>query len=350
MSSVKVRNIVKHFGKVTAVGGVSLHVEPGEFLVIVGPSGCGKTTLMRTIAGLESPDDGEVWIGGHNVTHMPPRQRQISMVFQSYALYPHMNVFKNIAFPLKTQRRGLSRDDLEELVKQSAKMVSITHLLDRRPGQLSGGERQRVAIARALVTEPAVLLMDEPLSNLDVRLRASARDELKDFQTRLGITTLFVTHEQTDAMALGDRIVVMAEGRVQQIGKPLELYNHPQNTFVATFMGSPSMNLLPHDDYTLGFRPENFLPRGQFQAGTALKEMQFRVVRDEYLGSDRILYGHVAGYDEAYLTLARLPHHIRNPIEVGQIVDFAVAQTALHYFDRHSGERISAPQSVRHSD
>ena len=207
MSDIEIKDIVKQFGDLHAVDGVSLRIESGEFLVILGPSGCGKTTLMRLIAGLEQPTRGEIWIKDRNVNGLPPRLREIAMVFQSYALYPHMNVFNNIAFPLKAKRKDLDKHQREIEVRRAADMVSIGHLLKRKPRQLSGGERQRVAIARALVTEPAVLLLDEPLSNLDAKLRAAARDELKEFQRKLGITTIFVTHDQIEAMGLGTRSI-----------------------------------------------------------------------------------------------------------------------------------------------
>lgn len=346
MSVVEVREAIKDYGEVRAVNRVSLTIEPGEFLVILGPSGCGKTTLMRSIAGLEQLTGGEIWIGEKNVTDLPPRLRNIAMVFQSYALYPHMTVAQNIAFPLKAQRRDLDKAGRMERVKQAASVVQIGHLLQRKPRQLSGGERQRVAIARALVTEPRVLLLDEPLSNLDAKLRAAARDELKDFQRHLGITTIFVTHDQVEAMGLGDRIVVMSRGEVQQIGTPEEVYREPQNTFVATFVGGPSMNIIPFDTYDLGFRPENFLPVSDFAPSAALKRLTYYVKRVEYLGSDRVLYGHLEGRAEDKLVLAKLPSNVEDVIEVDRDYEFAVERKSLRYFDKQSGERILEPATV----
>lgn len=348
MSIVEIKGIVKLFGDVRAVDHVNLQIDTGEFLVILGPSGCGKTTLMRLIAGLEQPTAGEIWIGGQNVNGLPPRLRQIAMVFQSYALYPHMTVYHNIAFPLKAKRRDLTKAERDNKVRRAADMVSIGHLLDRRPRQLSGGERQRVAIARALVTEPVVLLLDEPLSNLDAKLRAAARDELKDFQRRLGITTIFVTHDQVEAMGLGDRIVVMSAGKVQQLGTPQAIYDNPDNTFVATFLGSPSMNLLPDDGHELGFRPEHFLPADRLTNKDGALHLTYHVKRIEYLGSDRLLYGYVDGFPETRLTLAKLPISVDDPINVGQSYEFAVRKDALKYFDKQTGMRIAtADNQVR---
>jgi multiple sugar transport system ATP-binding protein len=340
MSIVEIRNVAKHFDDVRAVDGINLQIQPGEFLVILGPSGCGKTTLMRLIAGLEYPTAGEIWIADQLVNDLPPRLRHIAMVFQSYALYPHMTVMNNIAFPLKAQQKELSKEAREAKVIAAARMVSIDHLLKRKPRQLSGGERQRVAIARALVTEPMVLLLDEPLSNLDAKLRAIARDELKEFQQRLGITTIFVTHDQIEAMGLGDRIVVMSQGKIQQVGTPEEIYTDPDNTFVATFLGSPSMNILPNEEFDLGFRPENFHPASTYSPGVPVENFVYHVKRIEYLGADRILYGYIEGYGEDKLILARMPVSVLHEFEVSQNYDFAVAATDLRYFDKDTGQRV----------
>src|SRR5499426_3952165 len=258
MATVEVRNIQKYFGEVPAVDRVDLATKEGEFVVLLGPSGCGKTTLMRMIAGLETPSAGDILIGGQVVTHLPPRARKIAMVFQSYALYPHLTVFKNIAFPLKAQ--GVPKAARQQKVEWAASMFGIKRLLQRKPRQLSGGERQRVALARAMVREPDVFLLDEPLSNLDAKLRHMARDELQQFQRRLKTTTVYVTHDQVEAMGLGDRIAVMSAGKVRQLGRPQEVYDEPADTFVAGFLGSPPMNLISVDGVLVGFRPEQLLP------------------------------------------------------------------------------------------
>ncbi|HZL97785.1 MAG TPA: ABC transporter ATP-binding protein [Terriglobales bacterium] len=234
---MEIRGISKLFGNVRAVDHVDLATNEGEFLVLLGPSGCGKTTLLRMIAGIEEPSEGDMVIDGRVVTHLPPRMRDIAMVFQSYALYPHMTVYKNIAFPLRA--RGVEKETVRKKVEWAAGMFKIGKLLDRKPRELSGGERQRVALARAMVREPSVFLLDEPLSNLDALLRTSAREELRQFQRRVGVTTIYVTHDQVEAMGLGDRIVVMSQGKIRQIGTPMEIYLWPADTFVATFVGSP---------------------------------------------------------------------------------------------------------------
>src|SRR5690348_10969586 len=221
MAAVAARHIRKQFGEVFAVNDISLSVNDGEFLVLLGPSGCGKTTFLRILAGLESQTSGDILIGGENVNEVPPRARGIAMVFQSYGLYPHLSVFNNIAFPLRTQ--NTPRDELKRKVDWAMRLLSIDHLASRRPRQLSGGERQRVALARALVREPTVFLLDEPLSNLDAQRRASARDELQGFQRRVGTTTIYVTHDQVEAMGMGDRIAVMDQGRIRQLGSPEEI-------------------------------------------------------------------------------------------------------------------------------
>ena len=243
MSRVVYRGVGKHFGDVAALTDFDLEVPDGVFLVMLGPSGCGKTTALRILAGLELPDAGVVLLGDRDVTRLQPRDRDVAMVFQSYALYPHMNVGDNIAYPLKL--RDVPKATRTRAVDEVAQLLEIGHLLDRRPRQLSGGQRQRVALARAIVREPACFLMDEPLSNLDAKLRASMRGELKRLQKRLQATTIYVTHDQAEATTMADLVVVMHDGRLQQVGPPLEIYDRPANRFVATFVGSPPLNVVP---------------------------------------------------------------------------------------------------------
>ncbi|MFQ5924283.1 MAG: ABC transporter ATP-binding protein [Anaerolineales bacterium] len=340
MAVVETRSLKKHFDDVQAVDGVDLSIQEGELLVILGPSGCGKTTLMRMIAGLELPTEGEVFIGGRDVTELPPRARQIAMVFQSYALYPHMTVFNNIAFPLRAQG-GMPKLAIQEKVEWAASILDIEDLLERKPRQLSGGERQRVALCRALVKEPQVLLLDEPLSNLDAKLRASARDELQRFQRQLGITTVFVTHDQIEAMGMGDRIVVMNKGKVRQIGTPHEIYHESGDTFVATFLGSPGMNLMEENDYLVGFRPENFLPLEVVAAEDDLRKFALHVTRVEHLGADRLIYGEIADRDQDTKVVAKLPSSITNPVEAGIRYDFVVQREHLRFFDKTTGLRVN---------
>ncbi|MCW5750802.1 MAG: ABC transporter ATP-binding protein [Alphaproteobacteria bacterium] len=242
MAEVKLVGLRKSFGRTEVIHGVDLRIEDGEFVVFVGPSGCGKSTLLRLISGLEEATAGEIWIGGREVSQVPPARRGVSMVFQSYALYPHMNVYRNIAFGLSLA--GASRADMEARVRAVAEKLQISELLERRPRELSGGQRQRVAIARAIVREPQVFLFDEPLSNLDAGLRADTRVEIARMHDELQATMIYVTHDQVEAMTLADRMVLLNDGRVEQIGPPAELYRQPRNLFVAGFLGSPRMNLL----------------------------------------------------------------------------------------------------------
>ena len=322
MAIVETKQIRKVFADHTAVDGVDLITEEGEFLVLLGPSGCGKTTLLRMIAGLEKQTSGDVVIGGTVVNELPPRERKIAMVFQSYALYPHMSVAKNIAFPLKAA--GVPKDQIH-----------------RKPRQLSGGERQRVALARAMVREPSVFLLDEPLSNLDAKLRTSARDELQHFQRRLGTTTIYVTHDQVEAMGLGHRIAVMSKGKVRQLGPPQEVYNDPADTFVAGFLGSPPMNFFERNGAVVGFRPEQILPKGAYSTQEPLVHVWFRVDRVENLGADRLLYGSLRDLAPDVKMIINLPFTIHLPVTEGQAYEFSIKEQDLKFFDKESGLRIA---------
>ncbi len=247
MPEIRVVDLKKYFGKVKAVDGISFHVKDGEFVALLGPSGCGKTTTLLTLAGIYKPTSGEIWFDDQLMNDVPPRYRGVGMVFQNYALYPHMNVYENIAFPLKA--KGIKSSEIDIIVREIAKKLFIEQLLDRKPSQISGGQQQRVALARALVKEPRVLLFDEPLSNLDAKLRMMMRAEIKKLQENLGITSIYVTHDQAEAMTMASRIAVFNKGKIVQYGTPDEVYNHPNSIFVATFMGNPPMNLIHGLEY-----------------------------------------------------------------------------------------------------
>jgi multiple sugar transport system ATP-binding protein len=339
MAAVLTRDIVKKFGEVPAVNGISLNIPDGEFMVLLGPSGCGKTTYLRIICGLEQQTSGDLLIGGNIVNELPPRARGVAMMFQSYGLYPHYTVRNNIAFPLKTQR--VPRVEIDKKVEWASQLLGIKRLLDRKPRELSGGERQRVALARALVREPTALLLDEPLSNLDAKLRASARLEIKAFQQRVGLTTIYVTHDQVEAMGMGDRFAVIDGGRVRPVGTPTEIYDDPADRFVATFVGTPPMNILDQNGGAVGFRPENFLPKDMME-DQSFAEFNVRVDRSEYLGSERIVYGVVEGFDPKQIVTAKLPpaHVDEASIRPGEWHPFAVRNAALRYFDA-DGNRAS---------
>ena len=333
MAFVELRDITKHFGAVKAVDGVDLEISAGEFLVLLGPSGGGKTTLMRLCAGLEQPTAGRLVIDGQVVNDIPPRERGIAMVFQSYALYPHKTVFKNIAFPLTVER--LDKKEIKKKVEWSAGLLGIGHLLDRRPAQISGGEKQRVAIARALVRTPKVLLLDEPLSNLDAQVRHTARVELKKFQQEIGVTTIYVTHDQAEAMGLGDRIAVMSSGKIRQIGTPDDIYHDPADTFVAGFIGIPPMNFVEQNGMIVGFRPEAFHPADPARAKNRII-FRFRVLRVENLGSNKLAYG-IIGDARAIANLS-----VRTPLEEGKEYDFSVRKTDVRYYNKQTGVRVDA--------
>jgi multiple sugar transport system ATP-binding protein len=336
MAAVRTQRLTKIFkqGGFGAVNDVSFESRDGEFLVLLGPSGSGKTTLLRMIAGLESPTSGEIFIGGKDVTALTPRERRIAMVFQSYALYPHLSVYDNVAFPLRAQKvpRSLHRSKVE----WACSLLGIQHLLERKPRELSGGERQRAALARALVREPAVFLLDEPLSNLDAKLRTSAREELQDFHRRIGTTTLYVTHDQVEAMAMGDRVAVLNKGSVRQIGTPTEVYDDPADTFVATFLGSPAMNLLQTDDAIVGVRPEHLAPSPKEDG----PRITVKIRNVEYLGAERLIYGEVAA---GPLTcekevICRVPSTLEARFELGTSHPFGLSHPK--FFDKKTEKRI----------
>ena len=290
MGQITLKNVSKSFGATTIIPDIDLEIEDGEFVVFVGPSGCGKSTLLRLIAGLEDTSGGTISIDGRDVTGEAPAKRKLAMVFQSYALYPHMTVAKNIAFPLKMA--GESKEAIDRKVADAARVLNLTDYLERRPGQLSGGQRQRVAIGRAIVRQPSAFLFDEPLSNLDAALRGTMRLEISELHNQLKTTMIYVTHDQVEAMTMADKIVVLNAGNIEQVGSPLELYKSPRNLFVAGFIGSPKMNLIEgqvaakHGAKTIGVRPEHL------NVSTTAGEWKATVGVAEHLGSDTFLHVH----------------------------------------------------------
>jgi sn-glycerol 3-phosphate transport system ATP-binding protein len=355
MATVSLRDVRKSYGGLAVLHGISTEIADGEFVVIVGPSGCGKSTLLRTVAGLETITGGEIWIGERKVNQLEPKDRDIAMVFQNYALYPHMSVFDNMAYGLRI--RGLSKADIETRVARAAAILQLQPFLERKPRQLSGGQRQRVAMGRAIVREPAAFLFDEPLSNLDAKLRVQMRVEIKTLQQQLGVTSIYVTHDQVEAMTLADRLVVMNAGHAEQIGAPLELYAKPATTYVAGFIGSPAMNFLPGTvsaagdavaldggpslglgnaprrehagrKVTLGVRPEHLVPG----PGGSLA---LKVGLVEALGADTLVYGKLNG--EALL-VARLPG--TSAARAGDAIALAPTPDSLHLFDADTGKRL----------
>ena len=294
MGRIQLKQIKKAFGDVVVIPPLDLEIEDGEFVVFVGPSGCGKSTLLRLIAGLEDTTEGTIEIDGNDATGLPPAKRGLAMVFQSYALYPHMSVRKNIAFPMRMAK--ISQEEQDRRIEAAAKALNLTDYLDRRPGQLSGGQRQRVAIGRAIVREPAAFLFDEPLSNLDAALRVGMRLEISELHKRLDTTMIYVTHDQVEAMTMADKIVVLQAGVIEQVGSPLELYRRPRNKFVAGFIGSPRMNLIEgaeaakHNAHTIGIRPEHLTVSGESGDWTGT------VGVSEHLGSDTFFHVTIDGF------------------------------------------------------
>lgn len=367
MAELLLKNISRTYdSSVTALSDINLSVEDGEFVVLVGPSGCGKSTLLRIIAGLESADTGEIYINNTHVNEVAPKDRDIAMVFQNYALYPHMTVFENLAFGLKM--RKLKKTEIQSRVKEAAATLGLTDLLDRRPKALSGGQRQRVAVGRAIVRKPKLFLFDEPLSNLDAKLRVAMRGELIKLHKQLASTILYVTHDQTEAMSMGNRLVVLKDGLIQQVGAPLEIYNEPANLFVAGFIGSPSMNFMPclvqekgkdlilrsssftlmvpeekkniikekgfvNRDVTLGIRPENFSEQHHNEKVTK-NTLILDVAFTELLGSE-ILATCCLGNEEILIRL-----HPCSSVRADDSVAFTVDMNAAKLFCPDTGEKI----------
>ncbi len=362
MATVTFDHMYKRYGEdVIAVNDLNLEIGDGEFICLVGPSGCGKTTALRCVAGLEEITDGRLLIGDRVVNNVAPKDRDIAMVFQSYALYPHMSVFDNLAFGLKL--RKVKKDEIEKRVKQAADILGLERFLDRKPKALSGGQRQRVALGRAIVREPSVFLMDEPLSNLDAKLRVQTRAEIARLHQRLGTTTIYVTHDQVEAMTMGDRIAVMRDGVLQQVGTPQELYDHPSNVFVAGFIGSPAMNFATvkateggdlqlggaqlrlageparaagqqpkGKDLLIGFRPEHLVLAN---GADGLVRIPAKVDVVEYLGNDELIHAQAEGHE----VVALLSSDER--VKVGDSVDFGIPMDKLHIFDPESEQTLA---------
>ncbi len=350
MVQVTLRGVTKRWGSFVGVRDVDLAIADREFIVLLGPSGCGKTTTMRMIAGLEDPTAGEITIGDRVVNRLEPKDRDVAMVFQNYGLYPNLTVYENIRFPLKVRRVDAATHDAR--VRRAAAMVELGDLLHRRPRELSGGQRQRVALARAIVREPAVFLMDEPLSNLDAKLRVSTRAQIKNLQHELQVTTIYVTHDQVEAMTLADRVVVMNKGIIQQVGAPIEIYDRPANAFVAGFIGSPAMNLVhgtlaagfftapgvrmqaiagPDGPVVLGFRAEDarIVPPGEAEIAAPIYTVE--LLGDATLATVRS--------GEALVTV-KAEKSFRGTI--GETIGFSVPRAAVHLFDAATGDRLSA--------
>jgi sn-glycerol 3-phosphate transport system ATP-binding protein len=355
MASVSLKGVRKSYDGLEVVHGVDCEIRDGEFIVVLGPSGCGKSTLLRMIAGLEAITGGEIAIGGRVVNELEPKDRDIAMVFQNYALYPHMSVYDNMSYGLRI--RGTPKAEIEARVQKAAKILELGSFLQRKPRQLSGGQRQRVAMGRAIVREPAVFLFDEPLSNLDAKLRVQMRMEIKRLHQNIGTTSVYVTHDQVEAMSLGDRLIVMNAGRAEQIGGPIDVYERPATTFVAGFIGSPAMNMLPArlaadaksvdldgvrlavnapseragQEVTLGIRPEHVV-LGRGQAGA----LPFKVDFVEALGADTLAHGYL-GQSPRPLTV-RLPGSER--VAASDALSLVVLPERLHLFDAATGARL----------
>ena len=349
MAEIQLRNLSKRWGSFVGVDNFDLTIADKEFLVLLGPSGCGKTTTMRMIAGLEDATEGDILVDGTRVNDLEPKDRDVAMVFQSYALYPNMNVYDNIRFPLKV--RGIDPSTHDEKVRRASAMVELDEFLHRKPAELSGGQRQRVALARAIVREPNVFLMDEPLSNLDAKLRVSTRAQIKNLSHELAVTTIYVTHDQIEAMTLADRVVVMKQGVVQQVGSPTEIYDRPANTFVAGFIGSPAMNLIDGDMSGGTFRAENIEiqglqgPDGPVTLGYRAEDAEVSdnagqitapAYTVELLGDATMVTVRVGG------NLINVKAHKDYRAEIGAEVSISIPPGICHLFDRETGARIGA--------
>ena len=336
MGQIQLKGVQKDFGDVTVIPPLDLEINEGEFVVFVGPSGCGKSTLLRLIAGLEDVSDGAININGEDATDLSPGKRGLAMVFQSYALYPHLTVAQNIAFPMRMA--GIPRDEQARRIDNAAKVLNLTDYLGRRPKQLSGGQRQRVAIGRAIVREPSAFLFDEPLSNLDAALRVGMRLEISELHKRLDTTMIYVTHDQVEAMTMADKIVVLNAGVIEQVGSPLELYDTPRNLFVAKFIGSPMMNIIsgakaePMNATSIGIRPEHL------SLSTDSGTWKGTVGISEHLGSDTFIRVDVDGVEDTMTV--RAPGKVR--LASGDTVFLTPEAENLHRFDQ-DGQRISTP-------
>ena len=357
MASVEIKGLKKAFGAVEVIHGIDLEIEEGEFVALVGPSGCGKSTLLRIISGLELATDGEIRIDGKIVNHLNPRERNIAMVFQNYALYPHMTVAKNMGFNLKLS--GLKRRQIDAKVQEVAKLLELDALLDRKPGQLSGGQRQRVAMGRAIVRNPVAFLFDEPLSNLDAKLRVQMRSEIKTLHQRVQTTSIYVTHDQIEAMTLADRVVILSGGNIEQVGRPINLYNKPENQFVAGFIGTPSMNLI---DATVTktdtgiaavLADDQLIPIPAGHGGLSENQKVVVGLRPEHFSLDGFgspisgkttlveptgAQSHVT-FDMGPITVVAVFEGAVD-IEVGQELTASFDPNKMHIFDKETGQRI----------
>ena len=351
MAKVVIKNLVKHWKNFTAVDNISLEIQEGEFFVFLGPSGCGKTTTLRMIAGLEEVTSGEIYIGDRLVNDLLPKDRDIAMVFQNYGLYPHMNIRNNIAYPLKI--RKIPKEQHDELILKAAKKVEMEHLLDKKPQQLSGGQRQRVALARAIVREPNCFLMDEPLSNLDAKLRVSTRGEIKRLQNELKVTTIYVTHDQVEAMTMADRVAVMKDGKIAQLGTPQEIYNTPDNIFVAGFIGAPPMNIIKgkvnadgvfeaegvrvagaeqyrNQELYIGFRAEDV----EANHDVIQPQIDASIYNIELLGDCKMIE------IKLHESIVYIKTHKNFQASIGDIVKASLQIERCHFFDVSTGNRL----------